>query len=588
MRLPGFIHQKAEPFRTRIMRAADRIPYEAVEIIAEAGVEVPPPNGADGEPSAGDGEDRATGELIRALLGGEDFHGTLLALAMRYAKGGMPDGQIIGTLKGMMSAVPAEKRGTDSRWLARYNEIPRLVRSAREKMTAAELPVTVDYELLCDLKPILANNYIVKGLIDRHVFVEIHSDRSAGKTAILVDLLLHVAAGIEYRERRVVQQPVVYVALEGHKGISNRLFAAKQQLGIIDAPFGLVRATRDFRAPETAKKVAEIAQRLMNTFGGDCPVIAIDTFTAALGAGSSDCDPKDVTKFIANIQQHLLATCTVIIAHHFGKDSSRGGRGWSGLGAALDFELEIDRDGDLRTMRVTKSSDGSDRQPAFCYNFAGREIGIDEDGDPVTTVVVEHLADQTEPRRGKRHSPKARAALNVLWEMIKDRIRSFPLPDQPGLRCVLLADWEAACIAAGGISKSHEKRDRRKQFRIAKAELEAANSIVCDSTEAGGFILPRKTSGNERENFGDATKQRLCRGWDSRFFPETFRHGVRIGREVTGTNSIRVSRYSRLPAPSDSDTANVGPNKFQIVRCSTRIRREENTRDRAQPPRRDP
>ena len=34
-----------------------------------------------------------------------------------------------------MSAVPAENRGSDSRWLASYNEIPRLVRSAREKMT---------------------------------------------------------------------------------------------------------------------------------------------------------------------------------------------------------------------------------------------------------------------------------------------------------------------------------------------------------------------------------------------------------------------------------------------------------------------
>ena len=214
---PGYTHQKAEPFRTRIMRAADRIPYEAVEIIAEAGVEVPPPNGADGEPSAGDGEDRATGELIRALLGGEDFHGTLLALAMRYAKGGMPDGQIIGTLKGMMSAVPAEKRGTDSRWLARYNEIPRLVRSAREKMTAAEQPVTVDYELLCDLKrEILANNYIVKGLIPRRAFGEVHADRSAG-TAILVDLGLHIAAGIQYRGRRVKRQPVIDVALEGHR-----------------------------------------------------------------------------------------------------------------------------------------------------------------------------------------------------------------------------------------------------------------------------------------------------------------------------------------------------------------------------------
>ena len=248
-----------------------------------------------------------------------------------------------------------------------------------------------------------------QGPDDRRVFGEVHSDRSAGKTAILVDLLLHVAAGLEYRGRRVVQQPVVYVALEGHKGIGNRVFAARGNWASSTRRSPWSGPSRNFREPETAKKVAEVARRLMNTFGGDCPVIAIDTFTAALGAGTSDCDPKDVTKFIANMQQHLLATCTVIIAHHFGKDSSRGGRGWSGLGAALDFELEIDRDGDLRTMRVTKARDGSDRQPALCYNLVGREIGVNEDDDPVTAVVVEHLADQAEPSRGKRHSPKARA-----------------------------------------------------------------------------------------------------------------------------------------------------------------------------------
>jgi hypothetical protein len=66
----------------------------------------------------------------------------------------------------------------------------------------------------------------------------------------------------------------------------------------------------------------------------------------------------------------------VLVLHHFGKDQSRGGRGWSGLRAALDFELEIDvADDDLRTMRVTKSRDGSDRQPALCYRFHSRVLG---------------------------------------------------------------------------------------------------------------------------------------------------------------------------------------------------------------------
>jgi hypothetical protein len=188
----------------------------------------------------------------------------------------------------------------------------------------------------------------------------------------------------------------------------------------------------------------------------------------------------------------------VIIAHHFGKDQGRGGRGWSGLGAALDFEMEIDVKDDLRTMRITKNRDGSDRQPAFCYNLVGREIGIDEDGDPVTAVVVEHLADEDTAKRGKRHSPKARAALNKLWDMIKSPSLSFPMLDSPGLRCVTLADWEEACLAHGVVSRSKEKKDRRKIFGDAKRELEEAAAIICDG-EDGNRVYPAPKSTGEAE-----------------------------------------------------------------------------------------
>jgi hypothetical protein len=264
---------------------------------------------------------------------------------------------------------------------------------------------------------------------------------------------------------------VVYVALEGHGGIENRIIAAAQELEIEDAPFALVKSSDNFCDPETAQRAAALATNLMKRFGGDNPVIAIDTYTAALGPGGSDCDPRDVSAFITAIQQFLLSSCTVVVLHHFGKDSSRGGRGWSGLRAALDFELEIDRDDDLHTMRVTKSRDGSDRQPAFCYRLYGREIGVNEHGEPVTAVVVEHLADEDVSKRGKRHSPKARAALNVLWECIKDPSRSFPLPENRRLRCVLLSDWETACVAPGAVSSCQRERDRKLGQRACSSHL---------------------------------------------------------------------------------------------------------------------
>jgi hypothetical protein len=353
------------------------------------------------------------------------------------------------------------------------------------------------YTLLRDLRPNLTSRDIVRGALPFGGVGVAYAEPGAGKTAILVDMGLHVAAGMEYRKRRVEQQPVIYVALEGHGGIDNRIIAAAAHLGLEDVPFALVKAGDNFRDPASARKVAAVARQL-----GGSPLIMVDTLTAAL-AGGSDCDPKDVGQLLDNLKVELVALgYTVLIIHHTGKDASRGARGWSGLLAAVDFEFEISRDGDLRSLRISKMRDGSDSQPAFCYELEAHQLGVNQHGDPITAVVVEHLVDEDAAKRGKRLSPKARAALNVLWEMIKDRSKSFALADQPGLRCVLASAWETECSKPGAICKCHEERDRRKKFRAAKDELAAAGSIVCDGGDAGRvYPAPKERPGQERDGF---------------------------------------------------------------------------------------
>ena len=372
-------------------------------------------------------------------------------------------------------------------------------RQRQQQGTGTSAPASGAYTLLRDLRPNLKSNEIVRDLIPRRAFGEVHAEAGGGKTAIIADLLMHVAAGLEYRGRRVERQPVVYCALEGHSGIGNRVIAAAREIGVEDVPFALVTSGDNFRDPATAQRVAAICKELVDQFGGDCPIVAIDTYTAAL-AGGSDCDPRDVGAFIRNVQRHLLTAATVLICHHFGKDAARGGRGWSGLNAALDFELEIERSDDLGTMRITKARDGSDQQAAFCYRLTERELGVNEHGEPVTAVVVEHLADEDTAKRGRRLSPKARAALNVLWECIKDSSRSYPMADRPGHRCVMLGVWEKACIMPGAITKATAEKERRRKFREAKAELEEQNAVVCDGATGERVYPAPKLGGGDGGN----------------------------------------------------------------------------------------
>jgi hypothetical protein len=48
-----------------------------------------------------------------------------------------------------------------------------------------------------------------------------------------------------------------------------------------------------------------------------------------------------------------------MIVHHVGKDPDRGARGWSGIRAAVDAEIEASTVGAYRRLKVTKSKDGS-------------------------------------------------------------------------------------------------------------------------------------------------------------------------------------------------------------------------------------
>jgi putative DNA primase/helicase len=132
LRLPGFIHQKGEPFRTRIVEVSTmRLPYSAEEILAE----FPPvneignghagPNGHDVDP------DRETSKLIRRILTGEEYHCALRDLAYRHARDGMTRTKIVQTLEAIMDASLGPR---DARWAHRRGQIPMLAKTAIDKL----------------------------------------------------------------------------------------------------------------------------------------------------------------------------------------------------------------------------------------------------------------------------------------------------------------------------------------------------------------------------------------------------------------------------------------------------------------------
>jgi hypothetical protein len=73
--------------------------------------------------------------------------------------------------------------------------------------------------------------------------------------------------------------------------------------------------------------------------------------------------------------------------HHSGKDAKKGARGWSGLRAAVDTEIEVTRGPTARYATVKKQKDGEDGE-TIAFNLQRVVLGVDDDLEEISSCVV--------------------------------------------------------------------------------------------------------------------------------------------------------------------------------------------------------
>ena len=160
--------------------------------------------------------------------------------------------------------------------------------------------------------------YLVKGLIPRGGLTVVWGPPKCGKSYWAFDVAMHVALGWDYRDRRVNQGSVVYVACEGANGFRARVEAFRQrhlaeQPSIV--PFYLIPATLDL-----VGDACELIGQINGTLSEQQPVaVVIDTLNRSLrGSESSDEDMGAYIKAADAVREAF--GCAVIIVHHCGHD----------------------------------------------------------------------------------------------------------------------------------------------------------------------------------------------------------------------------------------------------------------------------
>jgi hypothetical protein len=211
----------------------------------------------------------------------------------------------------------------------------------------------------------------------------------SGKTFIQLDLAFAIARGALWRGRRVDQGSVLYVAAEAAYGVRMRVQAYLTHNEIPDdtVPFYILDKEPNMLKKKDVDHLIAVANKI-----GGIKVIMLDTL-AAVTVGGDENSGESMGIAISNGKRLSRETgALVIFGHHTGKDTSRGTRGHSSLPAACDFILEVQRNGDARSITTSKQKDGSDGAE-LGFRLLTVVIGQDDFGADITSCVVEHVSE---------------------------------------------------------------------------------------------------------------------------------------------------------------------------------------------------
>ena len=220
----------------------------------------------------------------------------------------------------------------------------------------------------------------------------IYGDSNSGKTFLAIDLACSIARGTTWLGRRSVQGVALYLATEGPKSVQMRLKAYKKHHGIQSLPLVVVTSPVNFfeGGPVDSHKVVSLVMKVEAEIGQKVRVVIGDTM-ARIAAGANENTGQDMT-IVLKHADYIRARAGVhfMWIHHCGKDAAKGGRGWSGIRAAIDTEIEVveTKGQPSRSVEITKQRDIDGKGDRYGFTLLPVPIGMTQWGRTRSSCVV--------------------------------------------------------------------------------------------------------------------------------------------------------------------------------------------------------
>jgi putative DNA primase/helicase len=240
----------------------------------------------------------------------------------------------------------------------------------------------------------LGNDYhvpdeLVQGLLTVGSSSVVYGDSNSGKTFFVVDLCCAIARGVEWMGRKTEPGLVIYLASEAPASIKTRIQAYQMHHGCTVPNFAIVQVPVNFYERNAdVTNIIKLVQYAEATFGQKARIIVGDTL-ARISAGANENSGEDMGPVMARFDALSKASgAHVMVIHHNGKDAAKGARGWSGIRAHIDTEIELSDENGLRKASITKQRELPGKGNEIVFKLQVVPIGKTKWGDDATTCVV--------------------------------------------------------------------------------------------------------------------------------------------------------------------------------------------------------
>jgi hypothetical protein len=305
-------------------------------------------------------------------------------------------------------------------------------------------------------------DWLVKDLLGSGEASAWYGVPGSGKSVVLEDMALHIAAGWVWHGRQVKQGAVLYIALERFKVVERRANAFRQHYNITKTnkmPFALIGGVYDFRDPRTVTTIIDIVHEVEAETGQSVVLIVIETISRALCGGDEN-SPKDMGQIVAATSRLQNETkAHVLWVHHVPQDGKERLRGHGALLGAMDTTVHVEKCSDsIRKATVIKANDAEEGE---YVNFTLKSVTI----GPETTAPVVVEADPlianavfTKTKKRRKISDRSERALRVLHDAIVDHGQPAPLTYglPASVRTITIERWQDELRRGSVIDGNHK------------------------------------------------------------------------------------------------------------------------------------